>query len=74
MNHFLKDLLERAVKTVIQSTVAAIGTATAFGDVQWKHVVSVVALATLTSVLTSLGSYHIGEKGNCSCVNTGADE
>ncbi len=45
----------RAVKTLAQSAVAAIGTAAAMGEVNWRYVLSSAALAALLSVLTSIG-------------------
>ena len=44
----------RAVKTVAQAGVAAIGTAAVMGTVDWKYVVSASALAGVLSVLTSV--------------------
>ncbi len=45
----------RAVKTLAQSAVAAIGTAAAMGEVNWRYVLSSAVLAALLSVLTSIG-------------------
>ncbi len=44
----------RAVKTVAQAGVAAIGTAAVMGAVDWKYVVSASMLAGVLSVLTSV--------------------
>lgn len=44
----------RAVKTVAQAGVAAIGTAAVMGAVDWKYVVSASVLAGVLSVLTSV--------------------
>ncbi len=59
---FLKDTAERAVKTFAQSMVAVM-TAGATGvlDVDWMNALSVSLLATLVSVLTSLGSGYVGD-------------
>ncbi|MGY0187127.1 holin [Lactococcus petauri] len=59
---FLKDTAERAVKTFAQS-LAAVLTAGATGvlDVDWMNALSVSLLATLVSVLTSLGSGYVGD-------------
>ncbi len=45
----------RAVKTLAQSAVAAVGTAAAMGEVNWRYVLSSAVLAALLSVLTSIG-------------------
>jgi hypothetical protein len=44
----------RAVKTVAQTFVAAIGTATALGAVDWQMVLSTAALAGILSIATSV--------------------
>lgn len=44
----------RAVKTMAQTAVATIGTATALGEVDWLLVVSASILAGGLSILTSL--------------------
>lgn len=44
----------RAVKTVAQAAVAAIGSSAAMGDVNWPLVASTAALAGVLSLLTSV--------------------
>lgn len=44
----------RAIKTVAQTAVATIGTATIMGNVDWVMVTSASALAGILSVLTSV--------------------
>lgn len=44
----------RAVKTVAQTAVATIGTAAAFGQVDWRLVASASVLAGVLSLLTSV--------------------
>lgn len=44
----------RAIKTVAQATVGAIGAATAMGEVNWAIVVSGALLAGIVSLLTSV--------------------
>lgn len=59
---FWKDTAERAVKTFAQS-MAAVLTAGVTGvlDVDWMNALSVSLLATLVSVLTSVGSGYVGD-------------
>ena len=49
-----KKAVVRAVKTVAQTAVATIGTATALGQVDAKLVVSASVLAGILSLLTSV--------------------
>ena len=44
----------RALRTVAQTAVAAIGTSAAIGDVAWGTVLSTAALAGVLSILTRL--------------------
>ena len=44
----------RAVKTVAQTFVATVGTATAMGAVDWKMVLSASTLAGVLSIATSI--------------------
>ena len=44
----------RAIKTVAQAAVAAIGSSAALGDVNWPLVASSAALAGVLSLLTSV--------------------
>lgn len=44
----------RAIKTIAQTAVATIGTATVLGGVDWIMVLSASALAGVLSVLTSV--------------------
>lgn len=57
---FWKGLGERAIKTAAQALVAAIATlggdAAGLWDVSWNAVVSMAALTTLLSILTSIGN------------------
>lgn len=45
----------RAIKTVAQSAVAAIGTSALISSVDWKVALSTSALAGVLSILTSIG-------------------
>lgn len=44
----------RALKTVAQAAIGAIGSATVLGGVDWRLVVSTAAVAGIVSMLTSL--------------------
>ena len=45
----------RAVKTVAQTFIATIGTASVMGAVDWKLVASASVLASILSIATSVG-------------------
>ena len=51
---WLKAAGVRAVKTVAQTFVATIGTATVMGTVDWKMVLSASVLAGVLSIATSV--------------------
>lgn len=52
--NWIKAALVRAVKTIAQTAVATIGTATVFSEVNWTMIVSASLLAGLLSILTSI--------------------
>ncbi len=54
---------ERAIKTAAQSAVAAIGTTAALEELNWGVIGGIVGLATLLSVLTSIGSSGVDGPG-----------
>lgn len=58
---FLKDTAERAVKTFAQSLVASLAVGTGLLDVDWLNALSIAGLATIISVLTSVGSGYVGD-------------
>jgi hypothetical protein len=47
---------ERAIKTAAQTALATIGTATMITEIDWAGIFSIVATATLLSLLTSVAS------------------
>lgn len=51
---WIKSAGIRAVKTVAQTFVASVGTATVMGAVDWKMVVSASVLAGILSIATSI--------------------
>lgn len=51
---WLKAAGVRAIKTIAQTAVATIGTATVLGTVDWKMVVSASVLSGVLSLLTSV--------------------
>ena len=52
--NWIKAALVRAVKTIAQTAVATIGTATVLSEVNWTMIVSASLLAGLLSILTSI--------------------
>lgn len=64
MKNFIKDTIERAVKTFAQSLIG-VGLVDAkdimYGG--WINALSIAALATVISILTSIASYNFGDSG-----------
>ncbi len=54
--NFWKAAVIRAIKTVCQTAVATIGTASVMGDVNWLMVGSASLLAGILSILTSVAA------------------
>lgn len=53
---FLIAALNRAIRTVAQTAVATIGTATLMSEVNWTAVASASLLAGILSILTSIST------------------
>ena len=71
---WLKAAAIRAVKTVCQTAVATIGTASVMGEVNWIAVGSASVLAGVLSALTSTaGLPEVGETGGASPSPTGKE-
>ena len=69
MKDFIKDMVERAVKTFAQVLLGFIGIeGVGFGDVNWVRALSVAGVATLASILMSIISFNFGDKGTASLV------
>ena len=56
MKKFWKAALIRAVRTLCQSAIAAIGSSAILSDVNWSIVASTAVLAALLSVLNSIAT------------------
>lgn len=51
---FWRATVIRAIKTICQTAIATIGTASLMSEVNWKVVISASVLAGILSVLTSI--------------------
>ena len=56
MDNFIKYALIRCVRTICQTSVATIGSAVVFTDVNWPMVISASLLAGILSILTSVAT------------------
>lgn len=66
---FWIDAIERAVKTVAQVAMSIIGTTAVYlSDVNWTLVASAAVLGGIVSILMSIASAGINEKGSASLV------
>lgn len=66
---FIKDMIERAVKTFAQTLLASLTVASALEDVNWGAAISTATLAALISFLTSIVSGNIGDADTASLVD-----
>lgn len=67
---FWMETLERAVKTLAQSLIAAIGAGAAVPvwELGWAEILGIALTATVLSVLTSIASAGAGQPGTPSAV------
>lgn len=65
---FWLDVAERAVKTFAQALLATVAVGTPIFDLAWTQGLGIAATATVISVLTSIASYGVGEKGTAMAV------
>lgn len=66
--NYIKDLLERAIKTFAQTLVADVTVGQGFEDINWLRALSIAGVAALISVLTSIASRPFGSEGTASMV------
>jgi len=68
---WLRDAIERALKSAAQAIVLALGAAEGFDlfAADWQNVASIAAGAAVLSVLTSVISAPFGVKGSASLVS-----
>ena len=71
VSHFWRATAERAVKSFAQALLAVLS-ATSLGllEVDWVTCLSTAGMATILSVLTSIGSSQIGDAGDPSALRT----
>ncbi len=65
MKKFLKAAAIRAVRTVAQTAIAAIGTSALISEIEWRVVISAAIVAGILSLLTSVatGLPEVGSDG-----------
>ncbi len=61
----IKAIVVRAIRTVAQTAVATIGTATLMSEIQWSVVISTSLVAGLLSILMSISGLPECQDGNC---------
>lgn len=66
---WLKDAAERAAKTFAQSLLSLMTVGTAITDVDWGSALALSGTAAAVSVLTSVVSAGVGNRGTASLTN-----
>lgn len=66
---WVKDALERALKTAAESLIATLALGTGLLDVDWVTSLSIAGLATVLSLLSSLASAGVGQVGTASLLS-----
>ena len=61
MNEYFKNLLIKVIKTMAQSAIAVIGSTAMITEVNWKVVLSTIALSGVMCVLMNLAQLETGE-------------
>ena len=64
-----KQAGERAIKTLVQVSIATIGTSAMIENVNWLAVLSASALAGILSILTSIASIPVPENSETTDLN-----
>lgn len=60
---FWKDAGERAIKTFAQALLATMTVGTSIVEIDWGQGAGIAATAMVMSILTSIGSVGVGDKG-----------
>lgn len=66
---FWKDAGERAIKTFAQALLATMTVGTSIVEIDWAQGAGIAATAAAMSILTSIGSAGVGDKGTAGLVS-----
>lgn len=67
---FLKDTAERAIKTAAQALLAVLLVGTPLWQIAWGEALGIAATATVVSILTSVVSGGLGNRGTASMTSS----
>lgn len=73
MTPFIRDTIERAIKTFAQSLLATLAIGVPIWDLAWTESLGLAASATVISLLTSLASSQIGNRNTAAALSYPAD-